>query len=300
MERPVSYYSQGARISAVLYGPDGAGPSAKGGSASGGARRLPGIVLCHGFTGIKELILPDYARRFAAAGYAALAFDYRGFGESQGERGRLIPYEQVMDIRNSITFMETLDEVDPERIGLWGTSYGAANVIYTAGIDPRPRCVVAQVGFGDGGRGLSGRPPEEVAAVMEMIRNERRQRVLTGKSTMVDPLLILSDPDSVAFFQQAMKELPQLKTQVPLETAEATLEYRPEDVVCRIAPRALLLIAAELDVPTPAGESRSLYAKAGEPKRLVVIEGIRHYDIYQGKPFERSVQEALDWYGRHL
>ena len=129
MERPASYYSQGVSISAVLYTPDGAGPSAGGGSASGGGRRLPagqaglpGIVLCHGFTGIKELILPDYARRFAAAGYAALAFDYRGFGESEGERGRLIPYEQVMDIRNSLTFMETLDEVDPERIGLWGTS----------------------------------------------------------------------------------------------------------------------------------------------------------------------------------
>src|SRR3990170_5788949 len=125
MERPVSYYSEGARLSAVLYVPDGAGP----------ASRLPGIVLCHGFTGIKELILPDYARPFAAAGYAALAFDYRGFGESEGERGRLIPYDQVMDIRNSITFMETLDEVDPERIALWGTSYGAANVVYTAGTD---------------------------------------------------------------------------------------------------------------------------------------------------------------------
>jgi dienelactone hydrolase len=289
MERPVSYYSQGARISAVLYLPEG-----------GGTARRPGIVLCHGFTCIKELILPDYARRFAAAGYVALAFDYRGFGESEGERGRLIPYEQVMDIRNSITFTETLDEVDPERIGLWGTSYGAANVIYTAGIDPRPRCIVAQVGFGDGGRELSRRPPEEVAAVMEMIRSERRQRVLTGRSTMVDPLLILSDPDSVAFFQQAMKELPQLKTQVPLETAEATLEYRPEDVVGRIAPRALLLIAAELDVPTPADEFRSVYARAGEPKKLVIIEGLRHYDVHQGPGLERCVTEALEWYGKYL
>jgi dienelactone hydrolase len=290
MERPVSYYSQGVKMSAVLYLPEGAG-----------AAKRPGIVLCHGFTGIKELILPDYARRFAAAGYAALAFDYRGFGESEGERGRLIPCEQVIDIRNSITFMETLDDVDPERIALWGTSYGAANVIYTAGIDPRPRCVVAQVGFGDGGRGLSSRSLEEVAPIMEMIRNERRQRVLTGKSTMVDPLLILSDPDSVAFFQEAMKELPQLKTQITLETAEATLEYRPEDVVHRIAPRALLLIAAEHDVPTPADEFHSVYAKAGEPKQLVVIEGIRHYDIYKpGPAFERSVEEALEWYGRYL
>ena len=289
MERRVEYYSQGAKVRGVLYLPDGAA-----------GRRLPGIVLCHGFTGIKELILPDYARRFAAAGYAALAFDYRGFGESEGERGRLIPYEQVMDVRSSITFMETLDEVDPERIGLWGTSYGGANVIYTAGVDPRPRCVVAQVGFGDGDRGMSRRSPQEVAPVLEMIRNERRQRVLTGKSTMVDPFMILNDPDSVAFFSEAMKEHPKLKTQISLEFVEATLEYRPEDVAGRIAPRALLLIAAEFDVPAPADEFRSVYAKAGEPKKLVVLEGIRHYDIYSGQPFERSAQEALEWYRRYL
>lgn len=290
MERQVSYYSEGVKMSAVVYAPDGAGPD----------RGLPGIVLCHGFTGIKELILPDYARRFAGAGYVVLAFDYRGFGESEGQRGRLIPVEQVRDIRNSITFMETLDEVDPKRIGLWGTSYGGANVIQVAGIDERAKCVVAQVGFGDGGRGLSSRPPEETAPIREMIGNERKKRVLTGESTMVDPFMILNDADSKAFFEEAMKELPGLKTQIPLETAEATLGYRPEDLAHRIAPRALLLIAAEHDVPTPPDEFRSVYAKAGDPKRLVVIEGIRHYDIYSGQPFERSVREALDWYGQHL
>ena len=99
MERQVSYYSQGARISAVLYSPDEARPDRR---LPDGQAGLAGIVLCHGFTGIKELILPDYARRFAAAGYVALAFDYRGFGESEGERGRLIPYEQVMDVRHSV------------------------------------------------------------------------------------------------------------------------------------------------------------------------------------------------------
>ena len=290
MERAVSYYSEGTKMSAVLYAPDGAGPETP----------LPGIVLCHGFTGVKELILPDYARRFAAKGYAALAFDYRGFGESEGERGRLLPYEQVRDIRNSITFMETLEEVDPERIGLWGTSYGGANAIQVAGIDPRPKCVVAQVGFGDGGRGISSKSPEETAPIREMINNERKQRVLTGKPTMVDPFTSISDADTVSFFRQAMKDIPQLKTEISLEFAEATFEYKPEDVAHRISPRALLLIAAELDVPAPPEEFRSVHAKAGEPKKLVILEGIRHYDIYSGEPFERSVQEALDWYGQHL
>src|SRR3990172_8474582 len=218
MERRVEYYSQGAKVRGVLYLPDGAA-----------GRRLPGIVLCHGFTGIKELILPDYARRFAAAGFAALAFDYRGFGE----RGRLIWRDQVQDIRNSITFMETVPEVDPDRIALWGTSYGGANVIYTAGIDPRARCVVAQVGFGEGGRRTRDRPPEEGAPMLQLIRHERQQRILTGKSTMVDPFTILAEPDTVAFFTEAMKGHPRLKTQISLEFVEATMEYRPEEMAPR-------------------------------------------------------------------
>lgn len=290
MEQAVTYYSEGARISAQLYMPDGVT----------GEQRAPGVVLCHGFTGIKELILPDYARRFAAAGYAALAFDYRGFGESEGESGSLIWRNQVQDVRNSITFMQTLDNVDPERIALWGTSYGAANVIYTAGIDDRAKCVVAQVGFGDGGRRVKQRPPEELAPLRHMIANERRTRVLTGQSTMVDPFVILADAESKAFFEEHAKALPRLKTQVTLETLESILEYEPEAVADRIAPRALLLIAAERDTVTPPDEFRSVYARAGEPRKLVVLEGIRHYDIYSGAPLERSAAEAIGWFREHL
>lgn len=290
VERKVAYFSEGTRIAGVLYLPGELPPGT----------RVPGIVLCHGFTAIKEVILPDYAQRFAAAGFVALAFDYRGFGESEGERGRLIWRDQVQDIRNSITFMETLPEVDPDRIGLWGTSYGAANVIYTAGIDDRPRCVVAQVGFGDGGRRTRERPPEESAAMLQLIRHERQQRVLTGKSTMVDPFTILAEPDTVAFFAEAMKSHPRLKTEISLEFLEATMEYRPEEMAARISPRALLLIAAENDQTTPADEFRSVYGIAGEPKRLIVIPGIRHYEIYAGEPLERSAREAVDWYRTHL
>ena len=289
-EQAVTYFSEGTRLSATLYTPDGA--------AAG--QRLPGVVLCHGFTGIKELILPDYARRFAAAGYAALAFDYRGFGASEGERGRLIWRDQVQDVRNSITYMQTLDGVDPARIALWGTSYGAANVIYTGGIDDRAKCVVAQVGFGDGGRRIKERPAAETAPIRQVIAGERRKRVLTGEPTMVDPFTILADPESKAFFENAAKTLPALKTQVTLETLESLLEYEPESVAPRIAPRALLLISGELDTLTPPDEFRSVFARAGEPKKLVIIDGIRHYEIYAGEPLERSSREAIDWFEAHL
>jgi fermentation-respiration switch protein FrsA (DUF1100 family) len=290
MEQAVSYFSEGTRLGATLYTPD----------AAAAGQRLPGVVLCHGFTGIKELILPDYGRRFAAAGYAALAFDYRGFGASEGERGRLIWREQVQDVRNSITYMQTLDAVDPARIALWGTSYGAANVIHTGGIDDRAKCVVAQVGFGVGGRGLKDRPAEELAPLRQMIAGERAKRVLTGASTMVDPFTILADPESKAFFENAAKTLPALKTQVPLETLESLLEYEPEAVAARIAPRAQLLLSAELDTLTPPDEFRSVFARTGEPKKFVIIDGIRHYEIYTGEPLEQSAREAIEWFGQHL
>jgi dienelactone hydrolase len=139
-ETKVHFYSDGQKLAGALTLPEGAGPH-------------PGVVLCHGFTGIKELILPDYARRFVEAGFAALTFDYHGFGESEGPRGRLIAMEQVRDIRNAITFLQNWPEVDAERIGLWGTSYGGAHAPYVAGIDDRVKCAVAQVGFGDPARG---------------------------------------------------------------------------------------------------------------------------------------------------
>jgi uncharacterized protein len=288
-ERPVTYYSEGQRVVGVLYLPADVSPSGQ----------IPGIVLCHGFTGIKELILPDYGRRFAQAGLAALAFDYRGFGESDGTAGRLVARDQVQDIRNSLTFLETVPEVNPGRLGLWGTSYGAANVVVAAVMDARARCVVAQVGFADGGKRIRERPEEETAPMRAAIAHERRQRVLTGQPTMVDPLTILADPDSKAFFSAARERFPALAKEISLEFLESTFEHRPEAVVSSLqAP--LLVIAAELDTVTPAEEFKALYEAANDPKRFVLLGGTRHYETYSGEPLERSAAEAIAWYQQHL
>jgi len=290
LERRLEYYSEGDRLSATLYLPAGASAAAP----------VAGVALCHGFTGIKELILPDYGRGFARAGIAALAFDYRGFGESEGTRGRLVARRQIEDIHNSVTFLETLSEVDPRRIGLWGTSYGAANAIAAAAADLRVRCVAAQVGFADGGRRTREAPPEASVPVRAMLDQERKRRVLTGSGTMVDPLQILNDPDTVAFFSAARERLPQLAEPISMEFLESTFEHRPIAVVDALAGRGLLLIAAEHDSVTPAAEFEALYAAAPEPKRLVIFPGIRHYEIYSGEPLERSIAEEVEWFSRYL
>ena len=112
----------------------------------GRAAAAPAVVMAHGYNCIKELYLDRYAAAVADAGQVVLAYDHRNFGDSDGEpRQELDPWGQVRDYRNAITFVQTLDGVDPARIGIWGTSHAGGHVLVVAAIDRRVRCVVAQV-----------------------------------------------------------------------------------------------------------------------------------------------------------
>ncbi len=287
----VAFYSEGCRLSGHLYLPD---------DRKEGERR-PAVVLANGFTGVKELILPDYAERFAGHGWVALAFDYRGFGTSEGQRGRLLALEQVEDIRNAVTYARTRSEVDPDRIGLWGTSYGCGLAVYAAALDERVKAVVAQIGIADGltsaTRALN---PQQVEALRAGIEQDRKQRVLTGRGMYVDPFAIIPDPEMIAFFERYLPTMPQLKTQILFQYVEAHLEFSPISVVDRIAPRALLIIAAEHDVICPADELKRMYDRAGSPKKFALMDGVTHFQCYEGQGMERACGEAIEWYKAHL
>ena len=289
-KRDIHFYSEGAKLLGDLYLPDDLKPGEK----------RPGIVLCHGYSGIRGLILPDYAKYFADAGYVVLGFDYRGFGGSEGTKWRVMAHEQIEDIRNAITFFETLAEVDPARIGIWGTSNGGAHVAYAAAVDKRVKAAVGQVGYGDGSRLLYDiRTPEQRRKLDEDIAADRRQRVLTGKGGAVDTATLLASPQTQEFFAATLKVMPDLYCELSWESAEATMEYKPIEVVERISPRALMLIGAEKDDLCRLDGYKALYDRAGEPKRFEALP-IGHYDIYQPQWVEVSAKMALDWYGKHL
>lgn len=290
-KRTVKFYSEGVRLEGDLYLPS---------NLKAGERR-PGIVLCHGFTGLRALILGDYAKVFVDAGFVALTFDYRGFGGSKGEKWRLIPLEQIDDIRNAITFFEAQPQVDPDRIGLWGTSFGGANAPYAAAVDSRVKAVVGQVGFGDGERFmLDVRSYGERVELMRKLAEDRRRRAINGVGERVDPIdLALRSSQSRNFLPQALKAVPEMKCDLSWETVEKTLEYKPIEVIHRISPRALLLIGARDDNVCPIEGYEKLYERACEPKKLVVLP-IEHYDIYAGKWFDESARLAREWFERFL
>lgn len=121
MRKDVEFNSKELRCRGWLYVPDDLPVG----------RKAPAVVMAHGFTAVKEQVLPEFAERFAAAGFVTMVFDYRHFGESEGEpRGQLFPLEMVEDYRNAITWVSDQPEVDPNRICLWGTSYSGGLVIY--------------------------------------------------------------------------------------------------------------------------------------------------------------------------
>src|SRR5438093_126173 len=136
----VFFYSEGAKVKGILRLPDEPGSG------------RPGIVQGPGWLGLMDSKLYErYHRSFTEAGYAVLVFDYRGFGDSEGEKGLILPQLQAEDIRNAITYLETRPEVDSRRIGLFGSGgTGGANPIYVAAIDQRVKCVVSNYAFASG------------------------------------------------------------------------------------------------------------------------------------------------------
>src|SRR5262245_65070377 len=112
----VEFNAEGTTLRGWLYRPDGDGP-------------VPGVVMAHGFSAVKEMYLDSFAEVFAAAGLAAIVFDNRNFGASDGTpRQEIDPWRQVRDYRDAITFAETLPETDATRLGVWGSSYSGGHV----------------------------------------------------------------------------------------------------------------------------------------------------------------------------
>jgi dipeptidyl aminopeptidase/acylaminoacyl peptidase len=292
VKKPVTFYSEGVRLDGDVYYPDG---------IARGTQR-PAIVLCHGYTGVKDLYLPDNARVLTDAGYVVMTFDYKGWGKSEGSRSRLAPHSRVADVRAALSFVSTLPEVDPARLGIYGTSYGGATVVWVGAIDPRVKAVVSVVGIGNGTRWMrSVRRPDEWHDLLERSARDRARRAVEGASEFVArEEILLPDRQSADLAAKARKDNPNAVSTIPLEYIDETLEFNPEWVVDRIAPRPVLFITTDDDRLVPPEESRALYDRAGEPKKLVVLHGYGHYEVYVEPAFSEVMRETLAWYRQYL
>jgi uncharacterized protein len=299
MRRNVTFTSQGVQCAGWLYVPDGLTAD----------KKAPAIVMANAITATKEMVLPAYAEQFAASGFVSLAFDFRFLGESGGEpRGQIFASEQIEDIRNAISWLSLQPEVDPNRIGAWGASFGGAHVLYLAAFDKRIKAAVAAVPSmraSDTMVHFIGR--EGLAQVQGFLGWDRTNRYQSGSVTYMKTVsdgsenAMLPNPEANEFYNRHAKTTaPNWNSQVTVESLEKLIEYDPVYPIDLISPTPLLVIVGENDRSQPANLTLDAYARAGEPKKLVMIP-CGHTEMLEKVEFvEQGASEAIAWFSRYL
>ncbi|MFF3516106.1 alpha/beta hydrolase [Streptomyces sp. NPDC002573] len=283
----------GIRLRGWLFLPDGPGPH-------------PAVTMAHGYAGVKEHGLEPFAQTFADNGFAVLLHDHRGFGASDGlPRQDVDPWRQIADWRRAISYLESRPEVDPDRIGLWGTSYAGGHAIVLGATDRRLRAVVAQVptisGFEQGLRRIA---PEAVAG-LEAAFDEDERAQLRGEAPR-SQAIVGSDPAVPASYrtQEAVDFYLQPKpdgvwdNEVTVRSTRAARMYEPGVWVTRVSPTPLLMVVALNDTVTVTDLALAAYERALEPKRLRTIPG-GHFDPYTTQ-FGKASGAAVEWFREHL
>jgi uncharacterized protein len=296
--RDVSFQSQGLKLAAWYYVPRGLKAD----------ERRPAIVMAHGFSAPKEALLQNFADRFAAAGFVVLVFDYRYLGASEGEpRNQIFPHEQIEDYRNAITWTQLQKEVNPEKIGIWGTSYSGAHVLHLGAFDRRVKAVVSQVMMVDG-PASAGRlnRADNLPLVVGFVARDRAQRYTTGTVNYIPVVApegqpsALPTPESHEFFMKVVApNAPRWENRVTVESIEKFLEYNPAANIHRISPTPLLMVVADDDRLTPTDLAIQAYQRALEPKKLALFKG-GHFDAYQAPGLDSTAGAAVDWFRQWL
>jgi len=266
----------------------------------------PAITMAHGFAGVKEHGLERFAQAFAAAGFVVLVHDHRNFGTSGGEvRGDVDPWRQIADWRRAISYLEARPEVDPSRIGLWGTSYAGGHALMLGATDRRLRCIVAQVptisGYEQGLRRVS---PDATPALEHAFNDDERAQ-LRGEPPRRQAV-VSSDPsvaaayrsqDAIDFYLRPISA-GLWENEITLRSTRAARMYEPGLWISRVSPTPLLLVVARDDKLTAADLALAAYERALEPKRLALIQG-RHFAPYLDQ-FPLASAAATEWFREHL
>jgi uncharacterized protein len=283
MQEQVTFGSDGLRLAGVLHTPDGGG-------------RRPAFLVLHGFGSNKDSgVSVAVCKMLTELGYVALRLDFRGCGESEGPRGRVICLEQVEDTRNALTFLASRPDVDPERIAVIGNSFGAAVAIYAAGVDPRVAACISCGGWGDGAKKFRKQHEshDAWARFTAMMAEGRRRRERSEPTLLVPRYDIVPIPPGLRgnLSQGSIMEF-------PFDVVESMYTFTANDVVGKIAPRPLLLLHPARDSVTPTEQSIDLFAHAGQPTDLHLVAAVDHFMLAEGNTLVRNL--VRDWLDQHL
>ena len=291
--------SEGEELEALFYPASGDGPH-------------PCVVLAGGWCYVKEIAQPLFAEIFAERGLSAIVIDYRYFGGSTGEpRQHIDPWSQIEDYRNTISYLETREEIDKDRIGAWGISYSGGHVLILGALDERVRAICSVVPVIDGYDNLRiSHGTVSFRVLMAALREARAKLYATGEDTYVDhqPVEIgalgtFPFPQSRATFARLKEtEAPGYEGRATARSTDLLLGYSVRPFLSRLVSTPTLMCVAEGDDHTHwdlAAEAFS--AIPATRKKFHVVPRSTHLTLYEDEQTRRDVAAiAADWFLGHL
>jgi alpha-beta hydrolase superfamily lysophospholipase len=261
----------------------------------GGRGAAPIVVLAHGLTGTRRDGLGPFAERFAAAGLAALVFDHRGFGDSEGEPDRFEPKRQLEDWRAAIALVRGLPGVDPERVATFGSSMGGGNALAAAAGDPRVAAAISQVPFLD--------------ILTQSYRSSPRVSArMLAAAAFNRPLTAVGQPDEAAPINAPAAEAGWRRVVAGGEdsrwrnrVSSRWLLGRPFRPIRHASSLHCpwLVCVGEADRVARPGPAIAAARRAPQGE-LRTYPDVDHFDIYDGPAHEAVVADEVDFLRRHL
>ncbi len=286
------FFSESERCAAWLYRPK---------KSSGG--RVPVVVMAHGFAGERDFCLPAYAIGFADRGIAVLLFDYRHFGDSEGEPRNMVDHRrQHRDWLAAIAHAKTIEGLDGERIGLWGTSFSGGHVVAVAAEERSVRAIVSQVPMLDVPRALRIDANYFFAALWHVTRD--CLRAILGRPPHY--IRTVAPPSQFAALNREgcdegyRRMVPAGKKWSNECTARSLLSsafFRPNRKA-RLVKCPALFVIAEHDQVIRTSVIEQVASKM--PGAEIIRYPVDHFGVYHGKVFEEVRRLQADFFARHL
>ena len=274
----------------------------------------PAVVLAGGWCYVRELVMPYYAAAFADAGVAALVFDYQNLGVSDGDvRQHLDPWLQIRDYQNALSYLESRDDVDAERLGAWGISYSGGHVLILAAIDPRVRTIVSQIPVIDGYHNM-----RRVHGTMgyrklwDLILEDRRNRYADPATRLYIPhataepdrdLSTWPFPETYETFRMLKeREAPMYENRSTVESVDLLLNYDVMPFVRRIYDTPTLMVVASGDDLTLWDLEIAAYnALPTADRKLTVLPHTTHMTLYSDRAkLDVAAAAATEWFTSRL
>ena len=293
----VSFLSKGIKVVGELYKPDQSGKRA-------------GVVVSHPMTGVKEQTAGQHAKLLASNGFVALTFDAAYQGESEGEPRFLEdPSQRAEDVRAAVSFLTTLDFVDPERIGALGICASGGYVPFAAQTDTRIKAVATVSAACAGCLFRQGMPlaPTSDKALQEQLAGVGQVRnamakggpsiandiLPTDTSALPEHTMFKEAPD---YYKTPRAQHPRAPNKFEATSMNYLVNYDSYAFNYLISPRPLLMIAGAL-ADTKFYSERAILA-ARDPRELFIVPGKTHIDLYDD--LSKSGPKLLDFFGTHL